>query len=278
MDPVLLKTFVTVTECGSFSSAGEALNSVQSNITARIRKLEEQIGGPLFERGRSGATLTPLGERLLSHATDILTRIRTAEADLRDATGRAAPLRLGSMETTAGGRLPAVLRGLSLQAPDAEITLTTGSTGALTGLVWERRLDAAFVAGPVDADRFRSTKAFEEKLAIVRPSDLPHDGALLAFRQGCSYRATALEWLRSTGKGDTPVRDFGSLDAILGCVAAGMGFTVFPEHSIAGHRLADTLETSPLDGPYGVSDTFLIWRHDLHVTHTFTILLEQFAR
>ncbi|MEM0949975.1 MAG: LysR substrate-binding domain-containing protein, partial [Pseudomonadota bacterium] len=236
MDIVQLRTFLSVAETGSFSAAGQALNSVQSNITTRIRKLEDDVGGALFERGRGGAQLTPLGERLMPHARDILHRIDTARADVLDAAGQAAPLRLGALETTAGARLPPVMKALYGRHPSSEITLQTGTSGGLMADVWARRLDAAFVGAPVDPDRFNAIPAYTERLLVARPRDAVAPPALLAFPSGCIYRAAAEAWLQQSGKADMTVRDLGSLESILGLVEAGLGFTVAPETAILGYR------------------------------------------
>jgi DNA-binding transcriptional LysR family regulator len=268
MDPVQLQTFLAVAETGSFSAAGERLHSVQSNITARIRRLESDLGGPLFDRGKGGARLTPLGARLLPHARDILARIAAARAELLDASGSAAPLRLGALETTAGSRLPPVLRALADRLPGAEIRLVTGPSGRLARMVRDRDLDAALVVGPVDPDRFRAMPVFEERLVAIRPADRAGQDTLLAFPEGCSYRAAAEHWLRETGRGDTPVRDYGALDTILGCVGAGLGFAVAPESAVQRHAARGTLALAPLDPPHGRAVTSLIWRHDAPPTRT----------
>ncbi|WP_119167134.1 LysR family transcriptional regulator [Algihabitans albus] len=262
MDRQLLKTFVTVAESGSFSAAALLLHCVQSNVTARIRRLEHQLGGTLFERGRSGARLTQLGERLRHHADDLLMRFELAERDLLDAAGGSAPLRLGAMETTAAVRLPPLLKALTQACPTAPISLHTGPTAELLSLVWDRKLEAAFVAGPVDLGRFRSILAFREALVEVRAAEAGGNRPLLAFRGGCSYRAVAENWLRSLGRSDTPILEMGTLDGILGCVEAGMGFAVAPEAAVAAYRNVDALRARALPRALALSETFLAWRSD----------------
>lgn len=272
MDPLQLQTFLAIAETGSFSAAGERLHCVQSNITARIRKLEAELGAPVFERGKGGARLTPLGERLMPHARDILARLAAARAELLDAGGGAAPLRLGALETTAGTRLPPVLRALSERLPNAEIRLQTAPSGTLTRMVWERDLDAALVVGAVDLDRFRSMEVYTERLVCVRPAGRPDSATLLAFPDGCSYRAAAQRWLRDTGHGDTPVRELGSIATILGCVGAGLGFAVAPESAVRTFNARHTLALSPLGPGHQTSVTSLIWRHDAVPTRTMEAL------
>ena len=274
MDLTQLRTFIAIAETGSFSAAAERLHSVQSNITQRIRRLEQHLGGQLFERGRGGARLTALGERLLPHARDILARIAAAETELLDAAGAAAPLRLGALETTAGTRLPSVLQALSLAVPRAEVSLSTAASGPLMQRVWQRRLDAAFVVGPVDAGRFHAVPAFEETLVVARAAAMNGADTLLAFGDGCSYRAAARHWLRGTGHADTPVREMGSLNTILACVGAGLGFAVAPLSAIENYGALDTLVVEPLGAGFEHSETLLIWRIDGYRTRTLNALIE----
>jgi DNA-binding transcriptional LysR family regulator len=120
----------------------------------------------------------------------------------------------------------------------------------------------------VDADRFRSIEVFEESLVTVHPADRSGAETLLAFPDGCSYRAAAEAWLRDTGRGDTPVRDLGSLATMLGCVGAGLGFAVAPESAVRTYNALHTLKLTPLDRAHKRSTMSLIWR--LHATPTRT--------
>lgn len=262
MDLLLLRTFLVVDETGSFSAAAERLHCVQSNVTARIRKLEEHFGQPIFLRGKAGARLTGFGDLLKQRATALLNEFDGIEKELLEAAGSAAPLVLGSMETTAAARLPAVLKELRSRAPKGQITLHTGSTSDLLVKVWARKLDAAFVAGPIDPKRFRSVQAFDEQLVHVTSKATPQAEPLLAFRSGCSYRAAAQSWLRSEGRADTEILEMGTLEGILGCVEAGMGFAVAPESAIAQYRNADELSVRHLPPIYSSVKTFMIWRLD----------------
>ncbi len=274
MDILLLKTFLTVCDTGSFSGAAQELNSVQSNITSRIKRLEEHFGQVIFERGRGGARLNPFGERLQNHARDLIARFEAAERDLLDASGLNAPLRLGSMETTAAVRIPPLLKSFKAECPGVKVSLRTGPTAEMLSLVRERKIDAAFVAGPIDETRFRAVPAFEEKLVLVQSKMQDSTNALLAFRHGCSYRAIAESWLRHEGRSDTEIVDMGTLDGILGCVDAGMGFAVAPERAVRQWFGVKGLLLTDLPEAFGRTETLLVWRQDFQVTKGFEVLLD----
>ena len=273
MDTLQLKTFMAIVQAGSFSRAAERLCCVQSNVTARIKRLERQLGAPLFERGRNGAALTTSGLRLKFHAEDILARLAAAETDMLDAVGGAAPLRLGAMESTAATRLPPLMKRLHKAFPEAALSLETGATDDLLNRVFDRELDAAFVAAPVDAERFASAAAFREELVLAAPPEAGITAPLISFRAGCAYRARAEQWLRASGHAPLKVVEMGSLDGILGCVAAGMGIAVVPQRAAESSQHRDGLRLEALPAAFRASETRLAWRHDLRQTRALRQLL-----
>lgn len=262
MDPRLLRTFLTVAETGSFTSAARALNYVQSNVTAQIRNLEEEFGQRLFHRGKGGARLTWFGEIMRQRAEAIMQMIRAAESDLHEAAGAGAPLVLGALETVAATRLPALLGHLRQSCPDAKVSLRTGPTATLLDLVWKRDLDGALVAGQVDEDRFRQVPAFREKLVCVTAGKETAGLPLLAFPSGCSYRAMAERWMDTTARGPAQIIDLGSLDGILGCAEVGLGMAVIPLSAVRTYHRHENLHVLELPEPFRHVQINLVWRHD----------------
>lgn len=286
LDTTLFVTFMAVAETGGFSSAGERLGCVQSNVTARIRRLEDHLGGRLFERGRNGAALTAFGRLAHERVRKALDTLSSLERELIEASGGSAPLRLGAMETTAAARLPKLMAKLRKQCPDATVTLQTGPTARLLDMVWNRQLDAAFVAGPIDPDRFHAVSAFNEQLFAFwrtnilsketqgHASPLSDTDTLLAFSEGCSYRASAQAWLREKGHADIKVMEMGSLDAMIGCAAAGMGMVVVPK--AAARRIGESkqLAAYALPAEFGEVTTHLVSRHDEKPVRALKILTQ----
>jgi len=196
MDAGDLRVFAAVARFGGMNRAAAALNTVQSNVTARVRLLEAALGTPLFHRHSRGATLTSAGRRLLPYAdrvAHLLAEARHAVVD--DGTPRGS-LTLGSLETTAGLRLPPLLASYAADYPEVDLVLKTGTTCELVDEVVARRLDGAFVCGPVDHPELAGEVVFSEELVVVtapvvRDLDgLTERGKLkvIVFRAGCSYR------------------------------------------------------------------------------------------
>src|SRR6476659_1096617 len=155
-----LVTFSTVARTGGVTRAAEELNTVQSNITQRVKALETEIGTPLFERHSRGMTLTGAGRRLLPYAQRMAALSREAVLAARDDGEPRVPLSIGSMETTAAVRRPALLADFHRRFPAVRLTLRTSPTADLVTAVLEGTLDGAFVAGPIEHAELVATTAF----------------------------------------------------------------------------------------------------------------------
>ena len=161
-----LRIFEAVARAGGITRAAAELNTVQSNVTARLRLLERELGTPLFFRHSRGVTLTPAGRELLPYAGKIGVLLAEARRALNDATPQGA-LRIGSLETTAGLRLPPILAAYTTAHPQVDITLQTGTTAELIAAVLAYRLEGALVAGPVEHPELVEETIFEEELVLV---------------------------------------------------------------------------------------------------------------
>src|SRR5580704_13493533 len=162
-----LMTFATVARTGGITRAADELNTVQSNITQRIKALEAEIGTPLFERHSRGMTLTGAGRRLLPYAQQMAALSREAVLAARDDGVPKGPLAIGSMETTAAVRLPSLLAEFHRRFPAVRLSLRTAPTADLVAAVLDGSLDGAFVAGPIDHAELTSAIAFREELVLV---------------------------------------------------------------------------------------------------------------
>lgn len=232
MDNPALNIFRAVARSGSVAAAAAAVHSVPSNVSARLRKLEGEIGTPLFLRQARGMQLTAAGEVLLDYAERILALTDEARAAVAEIGGGGGRLRLGSMESTAAVRLPPLLTAFARSNPRLHLSLLTGPSSEIVTAVLQRRIDIGLVAGPVDHPHLQGHAVFAEELVLAVAAGAaaapPAGAPILVFRNGCAYRARAESWARRTGGQVGAVMEFGSLDGLLGCVAAGMGVSVLP--------------------------------------------------
>ncbi len=236
MDVADLKVFEAVVRHGSMNRAATELHTVQSNVTARIRSLEREIGVALFQRHVRGVSLTPAGQRMLPYAARIAKLVQDARLAALDDGPPGGALALGTLETTVALRLSPILSSFAWMYPQVQLSLTTGTSCSLTTDVAECRLDGAFIAGPVEHPDLHAELIFQEELVLVTPRTLPSVESLrsvknlktIVFRLGCSYRQRLESMLSEMGILTATQLEFGSLDAIIACVAAGVGIHLLP--------------------------------------------------
>ncbi|WP_423820612.1 LysR substrate-binding domain-containing protein [Salinisphaera sp. SPP-AMP-43] len=238
-----LRLFATVAAVGSFSVAAQRMHTVQSNVTAHVKKLEKELGVALFTRNGQIAP-TPAGYLLLDHARRVLATHDEALAAFQDIEAPSGVLRIGAMETTAAVRLPDILAAYHARYPRVDLRLTTGTTADLVAALLDGTLDCAFIAGSVPHPRLYTAEAFSESLVLVSAGSQPDwpspqrliERPFLAFKQGCHYRHCIERLLAHQGVYGSRIFEFGSIDAILGCVAAGMGYALLPEAVVVAQQ------------------------------------------
>lgn len=258
-----VRIFMAVAETGSFVAAAERLHTVQSNVTAHIKKLEEELGAQLVHRtGR--ARLTSAGCALVEYAERMLTAHDEALSLFKGSEKACSRLRIGAMETTTALRLPPILAAYHAAYPEVDIKLKTGPTADLVEMLMDGQVDCVFVAGRLEHRRYHLLKAFSEQLVLVGPKPLSAmpaseellTTAFLAFRQGCSYRQRIELLLASYGVNAARIFEFGTLDAMLGCVSAGMGYTVLPRVTVEAHQHRFGIHYLELPKPIAEVDTY----------------------
>lgn len=257
LDLAVLEIFRTVASERSVTRAAERMQRAQSNVTTRIRQLEDDLGAALFLRDGKRMTLTPEGETLLAYANRLLSLAEEA----RQAISPGKPggrLRIGTMESTAASRLPAPLARFHTLWPSVEVTLATGPTDELAERVLAHELDCAFVAQPPGQDGLapglEGVRVFTEELLLVLPAGHPEPRSaadlkvetLAAFETGCTYRRLAEAWLEKGRERPLKLLELSSYHAILACVAAGNSIGIVPRSVLEVHRPALALRTQPL--------------------------------
>ena len=271
MDARDLATFEAVARLGGMGRAARELNTVQSNVTQRVRRLEEALGVSLFERSRAGARLTPAGERLMPYATRVDALLDEAGRAARDDGAPRGTLTVGSLETTAALRLSPLLASYVQAHPGVDFVLRTGTTAEMVERVLGRELEGAFVCGPVSHPHLVSTPAFTEELALLSaPTETTLAAALrrpglrlVILRAGCSYRQRLEELLARRGVVGLRRLEFGTLEAILGAVAAGLGITLMPRALIGPGWRGGQVRAHPLPASEARVQTVFVRRRDM---------------
>lgn len=266
MEISALKIFAAVAESHSLAGAAQQLDYSPSNVTARMQQLEAELGVPLFYRKPRGVALTPAGRTLLGYTERVLRLLDEARVAVQEDNVPRGALILGAMETTAAVRLPPILAAYHHAHPHVELKLSTGPSEELLSNVLSYQLDGAFIGGPVAHPEIVQELAFTEELLFIgsrqRAASQGAHETLLVFRRGCSYRARLEQLLYERGSLPFRVMEFGSLDAILGCVAAGMGVSLLPRSVLShAHHMQELILHSDRYPPI-VMPTMFIHRSD----------------
>lgn len=251
--------FLEIVRAGSLTKAAQRLNTVQSNLTARLKQLEKATGTALLQRHARGIKPTPAGEALL----ELALRAETIMKDLHVTFDQGAPfaaskLRLGSIETAAASHLPARVARFNREFPATDVSVETGSSAALLKKLQSGELDVAFVSRAPGFTGYRETAAFEDQLVMVAPAAITSVTTLLKSgsspikvlvqRLGCSYTERLLSFLTQKSSRGHQVRQLGTLEGVLGFVEVGAGVAAMPlafARAAAGKRKVRFIELPP---------------------------------
>lgn len=277
-----LYTFNVVAQKKSISRSAEHLNSVQSNITARIKRLETEYNTPLFYRHRQGVTLTPTGSTLLGYTEKILNLLEESKKVIKHSEYPTGSLKIGSMETTAAVRLPSILSEFNDLYPEVDLNLHTGTTEELIKSVMKREIDGGFIADRSGHTSLEEIPVFREQLELLSkdPSLVENtveelkNQKIIVFKSGCFYRKTLEDWLLSEGIVSQKVMELNTLDGIIGCVKAGLGITMLTKSVANQLDYTQKLFRSPLPYKNGEVITYFVYRKDIVKTPAFVKFVE----
>ena len=269
-----LRIFVAVAERQHVTRAAEALNIVQSAVSAAISGLEARHAVKLFHRVGRGIELTEAGRIFLGEARAVLARAETAELVLADLSGlRRGTLRVHASQTIASHWLPRHLVAFRATYPEVAIRLAIGNTADVARVVAEGAAELGFVEGEVDAPALASVAVARDRLVLVVPPGHPLASAdalraadltvhAFVLREAGSGTRSAFEAaLAAQGLAPdvlTVSLELPSNEAVLAAVKAGAGASVLSEAVVAGELAEGSLVAARFSLP---TRTFRMLRH-----------------
>lgn len=262
-----------------FGRAAEACFVSQPTLSVAIKKLEEELGVALFERGGGGELgITPAGQRVAeqaAHIFELVTGIKALAAEAKDDLQGA--LKLGVIYTIAPYLLPELIPHLHERAPNMPLLLEENYTRVLTEKLKKGEIDVMIIATPVDDPSILTLPLYEEPFVVAAPTghawtkkksianaDLENESLLLlgsghCFRDQVLQACPALN--RSAASGLQKTLESSSLETIRHMVASGMGATVLPCTAIRSHASSDSLLMyRPFAKPVPTRVVSLAWR------------------
>ncbi|MFT3688707.1 LysR substrate-binding domain-containing protein [Paenirhodobacter sp.] len=241
-----LQYLVELARLGNFRRAAEVCNVSQPTLSTQLRKLEDELGVVLVERGARRVILTAAGEEILAHAQRMLDEAQGIRAlAQRHRAPESGRLRLGVFQTLGPYLLPALVPGIAAAFPALELQLVEEKSERLIEKLRTGRLDAALLALPV-AEGYRVEELFEEPFLLAAPPAHPLAGRpmialddlrgqrLMLLEDGHCLRDQALSLCRRSGADETSGFRATSLETLRQMVAAGMGITLMPALATRG--------------------------------------------
>lgn len=240
-----LRYIVAVAQERSFGRAAAKCFVSQPALSVAIQKLEDELKAPLFERGKSEVTVTPVGERIVEQAQRVLeeaARIREiAQAGRNQLVG---PLRLGVIHTVGPYLLPDLIPALLARAPQMPLEIEESTTAELEVALKTGRIDAAIVALPFEPPGVATQFLYEEPFQVVvpqghkwakrksvQPGELAAEHTIL-LNVGHCFRDQVLDACPELNRTEAPTTRTNSLETARNMVASGLGITVLPRDAL----------------------------------------------
>jgi LysR family hydrogen peroxide-inducible transcriptional activator len=240
MDLYQLEYFLETARQRNFTRAAARLHLAQAALSEQIRKLESELGAPLFERGRRESTLTAAGETLRVHAEGLLERAETARRAVQEVAGlRGGRLSVGAIPSVSACLLPGAVAEFRSNHPRVELALFEGTSESVAQWVESGRVELGIVQLPTSGGRFAEQLLLTEGFLALVPSDHPAAGqrsVSLAKLSGEPFvlykgraRDTALAACRAAGFEPRIACESSELETIRSLVGAGLGIALLPE-------------------------------------------------
>ncbi|MDP1652227.1 MAG: LysR substrate-binding domain-containing protein [Rhodocyclaceae bacterium] len=269
-----LRYIVALAREKHFGRAAEKCFVAQPTLSVAVKKLEEELGVILFERGQNEISVTPAGEPIVRQAEKVLSEAARVK-ELADTAGDplAGPLRIGAIYTIGPYLLPKLVPLLRERAPKMPLILQENFTTKLIDVLKSGELDVAIVALPIEEPGLVAQAVYEEAFRVLVPAQHAWvkqktidasrllDEPLLMLGRGNCFRDQVLDLCTRAGAGGPQVLEGSSLETIRLMVASGVGITVMPASAVDELPKNDALlRVRPFVEPTPTRRVGLVWR------------------
>src|SRR5262245_8576377 len=267
-----LKALQAVAETGTFTGAAKRLNLSQPAVSVQIRELEERFGVRLLDRLGKKAFATAAGQEVIERGRRIADESEAILASMRrHREGWLGRVRLGAAPNVLTYLLPPVLKSLRETQPNIEVTIRTGITHDMVGLVTRNELDLTLATLPVEERAVAITPWRKDSMVAVLPQsegNAPrfitpaHIAQRPLILDGRSQGDRMVRrWLRAGGFEPKVAMEIGNPEAIRNLVAVGLGVSVLGPEVVGGGVVAGGVIVRPLR-PALMRTTAMVQRKD----------------
>ena len=254
-----LRILATIAGKGTFAAAADQLGLTQSAISLQVKKLEDELGVQLFERGGRSPKLNMNGHYVVERASEILLIYDEMKGRLSPVDGVQGLLTLGAVPTVITGSLPPALRRLRTRYQDMHVKLVSGLSTELVRKVEEGDLDAALTTEPPHAvpPQYEWIPYDEEPFFVVAPVGAGIKDVTQLFDRFPFVRFDKMAWAGAMVDHELmlqeirprEVMEFDSLEAALALVEAGLGIAVVPLSKSRLEQVRDHFTLTPFGTP-----------------------------
>lgn len=234
-----LKTLLAVAELGSFSQAALHLGVSQSAVSRAIAALEDELGVSLLARGRFGAYLTAVGERMIPHAQTMLQAYLQIEAESnREKNLYGGRVRIASFRSAATHVLPELIAEFSQRFPQVEVSLVEADPLNVEQALRENRVDIGLMPLPRTSDDFDTWEILEDEFVVLLPPGKPDAPKTLTWQELERYSFILYNYAECTsvvrqhwqqaGRSLKVAFEIKEDSTIVNMVAKGLGAAVLP--------------------------------------------------
>ena len=284
-----LRYIVAVAREKHFGRAASACYVSQPTLSVAIKKLEEELGVLLFERGPGEVTVTPTGGGIVEQAQRVLeeaARIKEMAQAGRDPL--AGQLRVGAIYTIGPYLFPRLVPILRRAAPTMQLIIHENYTHVLATMLKQGEVDAIIVALPFSEHGVETLPLYDEPFMVAVPQGHPFEKrksisadelekeSLLLLGAGHCFRDQVLDLcakVHRTANGLQRTLEGGSLETIRQMVASGVGITVLPSSSVSPTS-GDLIRVRPFTKPVPARRVALAWRRSFPRPKAIQVLTE----
>jgi LysR family transcriptional regulator, hydrogen peroxide-inducible genes activator len=281
-----LRYLVAVADSHSFTGAAQLCNITQPTLSHQIRKLEDEVGEPLLQRRKTGAFLTPLGERIYRHAQDILKNVESVQQAASSFSRKVQGLlKIGVIPTIAPYFLPGLLRLSQKRHPGIRFQMTEEPTEHLLASLGAGLLDLAILSPPIASDKLQTLDLFTDEFLLALPTNhflgksreislrVLREQPMILMNDAHCLRGQTISFCQRAGFAPKVFIQSSQLDTVLAMVETGQGISLVPAMARKAFRHRKVI-FRPLRPERLLRKISLAWSRQMTPSRAFSAFVE----
>lgn len=281
-----LRYIVALSQERNFLRAAKRVNITQPTLSHQIKKLEEEIGTPLFERSSHGVRLTAAGEKFVPFAVAAIDSLKKGLTELQSETknisGRIA---VGAIPTVNPYLIPGVLIEIKKKFPRLSLELYEETTAVLLESLKAGEIDLGILALPITDGGLVSRSLGREEFLLavsrhhalagrkqVTPKNIMNE-KLLILQEGHCFADQALEYCKHRREDAQVIFQGSSLTSVMKLASAGEGLTLVPRMAASARENPDLAFIS-FRSPKPSREIGIVWRVTSPLTPAHHLLMD----